>query len=684
MQSEQELAKLSDLLTHDYRAALARAKTLRAQQTLTDQQKLQLSFIEATGQFLSGSPRQALSTLQDAKKSSDSDPLLKSKLLLLTCRILTELGEFEQASLCLEQANKLSADNNSLIVMQARLHILTGQTEDARSLLTLSATHTRTHNNAEIELLLGLAISDWRLADAINHLETCVALSNNDDLVHTEALLALADCYLRGDDLDLAKHTAASLAQGKVPELRDSDVLRLHAKLAIASAETDLGVNTYQLAIAQAEAHERFEFARVLYLELANILEESGYHVEALDAMKTAQHMSERQVAQSIRTREILSQNSHSVEQLRQAFNAEKQAHEALKTAHDRLNAVMGLARGLTGTLDTQTLLRHSYQAIAPHMAADGFFIALHNEAQTQLDILFGMDFGQLLPDLSVPLSKRDSYIVECFVSQTTLIEDNSVTVEKDAYFGTNTAGMPRSMLFIPLINRDQCLGVLSIQSAHANAYLTEDIELAEALGGFIAAALANAVRHESIQQLNQALESEKIALDKAHQRIEHLALHDQLTGLPNRRLLQRKVDHLLDSGRAFSIGYIDLNDFKPINDEFGHEAGDLLLNVLAARMKQVADHQNFLIARIGGDEFILLGEQRNALQTRLLVSLLFDQINQPIELQQATVNISASVGIAEYGTHGKSLQRLMSAADQALYIAKGSKEKVVIAKSGQ
>lgn len=677
-----EKEELYELLQQDYRAALARARQLRSASQISSRERLEYSFIEAKAHFLAGSPRQALTLLQSPIDTNQPLTDLFARQRLLASRVLTELGEFEQASLCLEQVVQIQVGTakHELLYAQARLHLLTGQLEDARSLLALSDRDNDARNHAELELLLGLSIREWKLADAINHLEAAFALATHDTLLQTEALLALADCHLCRDDLMQAQATAAIIEQTKVPELRDSDVLRLHAKLAVATGELTAGVNTYQLAIAQAEAHERFEFARVLYLELANILEESGHHVDALDAMKTAQHLSERQVAQSIRTREILSQNSHSVEQLRQAFNAEKQAHEALKSTHDRLNAVLGLARGLTGTLDTQTLLRHSYQAIAPHMAADAFFIALHNEQQAQLDILFAMDFGLLLPEQSVPLSKRDSYAVECFVSQQTIIEDDAIAQAKESFFGTNTAGTPRSMLFVPLVNREECLGVISIQSAEANAYLTEDVELVEALAGFIAAALANALRHASIQQLNKALEAEKTALDRAHQRIEHLALHDQLTGLPNRRLLQRQVDQLIDDNTLFSIGYIDLNDFKPINDQFGHEAGDLLLNVLAARMRQVAKSHSLLIARIGGDEFILLAASKNAEQTRVMIDALLTSIAQPIELPQAQVSVSASVGIAEFGPHGKSLQRLMSAADQALYQAKESDNKVIIA----
>ncbi|WP_119393810.1 diguanylate cyclase domain-containing protein [Salinibius halmophilus] len=678
----QKQHKLSDLIQTNYREALTLARQQRATQKAGSTEAIQLSLLEAEAHFLSGSPRQALTILQTPIDPKFEQADLFTRQQLLACRVLTELGEFEQASLCLEKIVKVRAEcaKRALVFAQARLHLVTGQLEDARSLLALSERSSSIAENAELELLLGLSLRDWKLADAVNHLETSVALSTSNALVQTEALLALADCHLRLDNIDAAQQVASTLEACPVPELRDSDVLRLRAKLAVASGENTAGVNTYQLAIAQAEAHERFEFARVLYLELANILEEAGQHVEALDAMKTAQHMSERQVAQSIRTREILSQNSHSVEQLRQAFNAEKQAHDELKSAHARLNAVLGLARGLTGTLDTQTLLRHSYQAISPYMAADAFFIALHNEAQAQLDILFAMDFGQLLPEQAVPLSKRDSYAVDCFTNQQTIIEDDAIGQGKESFFGTNTIGLPRSMLFVPLINREECLGVISIQSADANAYLTEDVELVEALAGFIAAALANALRHESIQQLNRALEAEKTALDRAHQRIEHLALHDQLTGLPNRRLLQRQVDQMIDDNLLFSIGYIDLNDFKPINDQFGHEAGDLLLNVLAARMRQVAKEKDLLVARIGGDEFILLAPKCSAEQTKLLLSGLLDRISQPIELPQSVVSVSACVGVAEFGNHGKSLQRLMSAADQALYQAKNSDDRVIIA----
>jgi diguanylate cyclase (GGDEF)-like protein/PAS domain S-box-containing protein len=155
-----------------------------------------------------------------------------------------------------------------------------------------------------------------------------------------------------------------------------------------------------------------------------------------------------------------------------------------------------------------------------------------------------------------------------------------------------------------------------------------------------------------------------------------NLAHHDELTGLYNRVKLYEMFDcFLLTSQRAaqnFAVLFIDLDNFKQVNDSLGHEAGDQLLRVVARRMKKYL-RQDDCVARLGGDEFIiLLRDVADKQAVCRVVELLIEKISSPIRLDVALVHVGMSAGVAVYPFDGDTAQTLMRNADSALYDAKG------------
>lgn len=161
----------------------------------------------------------------------------------------------------------------------------------------------------------------------------------------------------------------------------------------------------------------------------------------------------------------------------------------------------------------------------------------------------------------------------------------------------------------------------------------------------------------------------------KAYQStIEHLAYHDPLTGLPNRRMLREQADQFLAhsqrGGREATLIYLDLDRFKEVNDTLGHEAGDELL-VQVARRIQNCVRSGDLLSRLGGDEFaILLGETTIEGATDAARRVLA-VLQQPFTVADTTLRIGASLGLGVYPRDGHSLDDLMRAADVAMYRAK-------------
>ena len=156
---------------------------------------------------------------------------------------------------------------------------------------------------------------------------------------------------------------------------------------------------------------------------------------------------------------------------------------------------------------------------------------------------------------------------------------------------------------------------------------------------------------------------------------LESLALHDALTGLPNRRLLIDRlalaVAHAHRNKGAMAVVYLDLDGFKQINDTLGHAVGDTLLIMVAARLV-AAVRQEDTVARLGGDEFVIvLRELSHSDGVDKPVSKAIRAVSQPYDIQGGSVSMTASAGVSIYPTHGADAETLMKNADLALYEAK-------------
>lgn len=160
-----------------------------------------------------------------------------------------------------------------------------------------------------------------------------------------------------------------------------------------------------------------------------------------------------------------------------------------------------------------------------------------------------------------------------------------------------------------------------------------------------------------------------------AEGRLEHLATHDALTGLPNRVLLHNRFSEAIlqaqQTKSSLSLLLIDLDDFKNVNDTLGHDAGDALLKEVAGRLESIVGPPN-IVARLGGDEFaILLVEPFTRVQAEAFAPYLIERMKDSFIHHGHPISTRISIGIASYPEQGKSGQELMKNADIALYEAK-------------
>ncbi len=172
--------------------------------------------------------------------------------------------------------------------------------------------------------------------------------------------------------------------------------------------------------------------------------------------------------------------------------------------------------------------------------------------------------------------------------------------------------------------------------------------------------------------EMNKAL---RLSLQATNSELDHLSSHDQLTRLPNRRFYDERMALALQRAAELDgmtgLLFLDLNEFKKINDTHGHGAGDKLLIAVAQRL-QNSLRETDLVARLGGDEFVaVLEDVKSPEEVTRIAHKLSQAIEQPLYIRQQILSLSASIGVAIFPLDGRQKQELEENADRAMYLAK-------------
>ena len=191
-------------------------------------------------------------------------------------------------------------------------------------------------------------------------------------------------------------------------------------------------------------------------------------------------------------------------------------------------------------------------------------------------------------------------------------------------------------------------------------SFARPDLKLFETLARQTGAALGQDQLTQKVSELRE-LQAE----------LEHQAFHDPLTGLANRLLFMDRVDHTLKrrTGNAVVL-YVDLDDFKPINDTYGHEAGDAVLAAAAERLRRSLRAAD-TAARLGGDEFAVLLVDIAEEHIGVVADRIIDNLLKPLEFEGRTLDVKASLGVATAQSgSGVGADELVRNADVAMYVS--------------
>ena len=218
-----------------------------------------------------------------------------------------------------------------------------------------------------------------------------------------------------------------------------------------------------------------------------------------------------------------------------------------------------------------------------------------------------------------------------------------------------------------PLSAESGLIGAIIVANrlTEGTSFDEDDLRLLETLANQAAVALENGQLEQSLAELSRLKEQ-----------LRHQAYHDPLTGLANRALFADQVDaQLATAPRAAAavVLFLDLDDFKIVNDTLGHAAGDRLLEAVADRMRSCVRADD-LAARLGGDEFAVLLIDEPGLERALVVARrIIDSLQAPFPIQGQDISIGGSIGIAVGPTQGERADELLRNADVAMYTAKAA-----------
>lgn len=499
----------------------------------------------------------------------------------------------------------------------------------------------------------------------------------NYDHLEIQALIAVARCHRLQHRFVEAETTLEVIIDHS--EFCKEGVSGLNAYIELSKIQASSGrysqaVHTLRKGLRQPNLPE-FSLIQQRALEtLATCLERAKKYRAATLVLRLALDIE----------RKLQSQDVHRQIELRR-FRAEMDAerlnreitdhqNRLLKDARSRLQLINDLARQLASSLDLNEIGQKLYAIVRDRLDVHFMSVAINRERVKAVEFVVIFDDGKREPNYCIPYDVKDSRVVRAIVGRETILRDD-VQEEPDRVLIGSSALQPISQLYLPLVHNQQVIGMVSLQSAIPKRFNHEELEWLSSLAPFLAITLSNALSHQRLFELNSALTHEKTQIEAAQERIAHMAHHDTLTGLPNRRLLadfiDQKVLNCTASDERFHLVYIDLDGFKPVNDRYGHKVGDEVLTILGQRLRDSLRKTDFA-ARVGGDEFIIVIEGfADPSNLDAFIRRILTVIEKPIGLRKDALALSASIGVSHYGKDGKDLDTLMHSADQAMYAIK-------------
>ena len=358
-----------------------------------------------------------------------------------------------------------------------------------------------------------------------------------------------------------------------------------------------------------------------------------------------------------------------------------KKHNQELQKAYNQIQIISQIGKDITSQLDTEVMIWKLYQNISSLMDIQSLLLGYCDEEKGVIVFDLPIEEGKPLPPIILPMDAEDSLAAWCVQHRKELLLNSREEVKEylKEKVQLSQGKISQSFMFLPLLVENRVIGIFSVQNFDPGAYSYHHFTIIKALASYIAIALENSIAHKEINRLNNLILAEKNGLEQAYGKISHLANHDSLTQLPNRHLVHQLLENAIKvashNNERVAVLYLDLDHFKPINDQLGHDAGDKALRIIAKRVSRVIRSSDTL-GRVGGDEFILILEaikQRSSVERICQELLTIHQ--EPVVVENQPFTVGLSIGIAMFPEDGKTLNTLIRKADQAMYSVKKNRK---------
>lgn len=415
---------------------------------------------------------------------------------------------------------------------------------------------------------------------------------------------------------------------------------------------------------------EKDELERSLdYLHRAlNLSKESNININLLEIYMLLFQVNKRagRYEEALSYYELYSEKREEQHSLKLDSSIRNVEAESLKRANERIKIISTIGREITSNLHLQSLLNTIYRSVNSLMEATVFGVADYERESGRIKYDKIIQEGKSAPVFYFQVDNMSSlaaYAIrnnsDVFINNLDKEGDRYLKGKKLGHIGIYTDGVrrTRSALFTPLLIEGEITGVLTVQSYRENTYNYSDLDSLRVLASYIAIALKNARQAEQIKNKNIEL--------------KRLAITDYLTGLYNRREFERRFYAIWNSTTgnrsSLSILLLDADHFKMINDRYGHPVGDDYLRKLSELLCRTITGPSSCIARYGGEEFIILLRCR-ASEALEWAEKIRAEVEKSISL---TVSIGVSSVIPSLSGSPRGADRLISRADEALYLSK-------------
>lgn len=319
------------------------------------------------------------------------------------------------------------------------------------------------------------------------------------------------------------------------------------------------------------------------------------------------------------------------------------------KQAEALQHAIFAIAEASHTARDLPSLFAQIHRIVGELLPAENFSVALQDKQSGYIGFPYSreQDLVAATHDGTQAINQLSEQLLQLVLN----------TGEAQLYNAPAENQPLQSWLGVPLKSQCGVLGAIVLKSFSVrHQYNDKNTALLQ----FVSTQIATAIERKQMMA-----------------RLEHLALYDQLTGLPNRSLFYDRIYSAIArakrSNSIFFLLYLDLDKFKTINDHYGHTTGDLLLEQVARRL-ELCIRESDTVARLGGDEFVILLENAQTTeQSQGVVQKIQDIFSREFDLAGQSVSIMPSIGVAQYPRDGDDEKTLLRHADKAMYAAKSS-----------